>query len=75
MNEKNLENMVDMAFEETLAPTTSENKIECNTPEEYLEKTGKRFRLTKKEIEQYTSTPAGRQLAFDARKASNTLVF
>lgn len=71
--------MINQAFNDAFGCQTEES---CGTEqsarlytdaEDYRQKTGKRFRLTKQEIEQYGQSVDGRQQAFLARQAAGKL--
>lgn len=70
MNE-NISDMVNKVLDETLTQATS-NVVYTNS-DDYKEKTGRRFRMTKAELEQYGSSPEGRQKAFESRRDSGKL--
>ena len=64
-----IKQMIDSA----LGAQTTQVKVQYSTPDEYKEKTGKRFRLTKEEISKNGSDGAGRLAAFKARMESGKL--
>ena len=65
-------NMTNDIFNEVISQQATERQTYTN-PEEYREKTGKRFRMSKAEIEKFGNTPEGRQAAFLARQEANQL--
>ena len=79
MNGKDLKSMINQAFNDAFGCQTEES---CETQsssqlyidaEDYRQKTGKRFRMTKQEMDQYGQTPEGRQQAFLARQTAGQL--
>lgn len=79
MNEKDLKTMINQAFSDAFGCQTEES---CDTitssqtyrnPEDYRQKTGKRFRMTKEEQTTYGNTEDGRQKAFEARQSAGKL--
>lgn len=64
-----IKNLVDQA----LGAQTTPAKKTWETPEQYKAETGKRFRLTKQEIQSFGSDEAGRLKAFIARRDSGKL--
>ena len=66
-------NDIKQMVQEALGSQVATAKAQYTSPEEYKEKTGKRFRLTKDEIVKFGSDPAGRLSAFNTRQAAGKL--
>jgi hypothetical protein len=79
MNEKDLKTMINQAFNDAFGCQTEESRGTeqsarlYNDAEDYRQRTGKRFRMTKQELDQYGQTPEGRQQAFLARQTAGKL--
>lgn len=79
MNEKDLKTMINLAFDNAFGSSSEEStQMQQSTQlytdaEDYRQKTGKRFRMTKQEMNEYGQSPEGRQQAFEARQRAGTL--
>jgi hypothetical protein len=79
MNEKDLKTMINQAFHDAFGCQTEESlQVQSSSQlytdaEDYRQKTGKRFRMTKQEMNQYGQSPEGRQQAFLARQQAGQL--
>jgi hypothetical protein len=79
MNEKDLKTMINQAFNDAFGCQNEESaQMQPSTElytdaEDYRQKTKKRFRMTKQEMDQYGQTPEGRQAAFLARQTAGKL--
>jgi hypothetical protein len=77
MSDERLSDLVNGVLGEVLGQGDDTNGPNSGTnfssPEEYRTATGRRFRMTRQEIEQYGSTAAGRQQAFESRQATGAL--
>ncbi len=78
MNEKDLKTMINQAFDNAFGSPQESTQMQSSSQlytdvEDYRQKTGKRFRMTKAEMIQYGKTEEGRQQAFNARQQAGTL--
>lgn len=78
MNEKDLKTMINQAFDNAFGTSQESTQMQSSSQlytdvEDYRQKTGKRFRMTKAEMTQYGKTEEGRQQAFNARQQAGTL--
>lgn len=78
MNEKDLKTMINLAFDNAFSNSQESTQMQQSAQlytdvEDYRQKTGKRFRMTKAEMNQYGKTDEGRNQAFEARQRAGTL--